>query len=186
MQAQVCWQPLCHHVENLLENEAAQGQQVQKVGKQLPDVPVWPQVQAPLYVMCAKSLQPCPTLCNPMDCSPPGSSVHEILLARILEWVAMPSSRGIFPTQGLNPCLLCLLHWQVGSLSLAPNGKSIRQPWSSLIQETYVIFSEKYPTADTEGGKAPPTSWLKENLFIFYSKYFWPNTCIFHIKQIWY
>ena len=38
--------------------------------------------------------QPCPTLCDPMDCSPPGSSVHGILQARILEWVAMPSSRG--------------------------------------------------------------------------------------------
>ena len=38
--------------------------------------------------------QSCPTLCNPMDCSPPGSSVHGILQARILEWVAMPSSRG--------------------------------------------------------------------------------------------
>ena len=35
-----------------------------------------------------------PTLCNPMDCSLPGSSVHEILQARILEWVAIPSFRG--------------------------------------------------------------------------------------------
>ena len=35
-----------------------------------------------------------PTLCDLMDCSPPGSSVHGILQARILEWVAMPSSRG--------------------------------------------------------------------------------------------
>ena len=38
--------------------------------------------------------QSCPTLCDPTDCSPPGSSVHGILQARILEWVAMPSSRG--------------------------------------------------------------------------------------------
>ena len=38
--------------------------------------------------------QLCLTLCNPMDCSPPGSSVHGILQARILEWVAMPFSRG--------------------------------------------------------------------------------------------
>ena len=38
--------------------------------------------------------QLCPTLCDPMDCSPPGSSVHGILQARRLEWVAMPSSRG--------------------------------------------------------------------------------------------
>ena len=45
-------------------------------------------------VLCAKSLQSCLTLCIPMDCSLPGSSVHGILQARILEWVAVPSSRG--------------------------------------------------------------------------------------------
>ena len=38
--------------------------------------------------------QPCPTLFDPIDCSPPGSSVHGILQARILEWVAIPFSRG--------------------------------------------------------------------------------------------
>ena len=37
--------------------------------------------------------QLCPTLCDPMDCSPPGSFVHGILQARMLEWVAMPFSR---------------------------------------------------------------------------------------------
>ena len=41
--------------------------------------------------VCAKPLQSCLTLCDHMDCSPPGSSVHEILQARVLEWVAMPS-----------------------------------------------------------------------------------------------
>ena len=44
--------------------------------------------------MCAQSLQSCLILCNPMDCSPPGSSVHGILQAGILEWVAVPYSRG--------------------------------------------------------------------------------------------
>ena len=44
--------------------------------------------------MCAKSLQSRLTLCDPTDCSPRISSVHGILQARILEWVAMPSSRG--------------------------------------------------------------------------------------------
>ena len=43
---------------------------------------------------------------TPMDCSLPDSSVHGILQARILEWVAIPFSRGIFPTQGSNPHLL--------------------------------------------------------------------------------
>ena len=44
--------------------------------------------------MYAKSLQSCLTLCNAMDCSLPGSFVPGTLQARILEWVAMPSSRG--------------------------------------------------------------------------------------------
>ena len=42
---------------------------------------------------CAKSLQSCPTLRDPMDLRPPGSSVHGLLQAKILEWVAMPSYR---------------------------------------------------------------------------------------------
>ena len=65
---------------------------------------------APPPHACAKSLQSCPTLCNPIDCGLPGSSVHGILQARILEQVAMPSLQGMFVTQGSNPCLLCLLH----------------------------------------------------------------------------
>ena len=44
----------------------------------------------------AKSLQSCPTPCDPMDCSLPGSSVHGILEARVQEWVAMPFSSGSF------------------------------------------------------------------------------------------
>ena len=43
---------------------------------------------------CCFVTQSCLTLCNPVDCSPPGSSVHGILQARRLQWVAMPSSRG--------------------------------------------------------------------------------------------
>ena len=46
------------------------------------------------WALHAQSLQSCPTLCDPMDCSPPGSSVHEILQARILEWVVISFSRG--------------------------------------------------------------------------------------------
>ena len=59
--------------------------------------------------------QSCPTLCDPTDCSPLDSSVHGIFQARILEWVAISYSRGIFPTQGSNPvsCVSCIdrLHW---------------------------------------------------------------------------
>ena len=52
-------------------------------------------------VLCLVA-QPCPTLCDPIDCSPPGSSVHGILQARILEWVATPISRGFFRPRDQN------------------------------------------------------------------------------------
>ena len=48
-------------------------------------------VLGPMYCLVTKL---CPTLCDPIDCSPPGSSVHTILQARILEWVAISFSRG--------------------------------------------------------------------------------------------
>ena len=65
-----------------------------------------------LYVRClaCSVTQSCLTLCDPTDCSPPGSSVHGILQARILEWIAISSSRGIFSTRGSNLSLLHLLH----------------------------------------------------------------------------
>ena len=52
--------------------------------------------------MNAPLLHSCLTLCDPMDCSLPGSSVHEILQARILEWVAVPSYRSL-PDPGIEP-----------------------------------------------------------------------------------
>ena len=54
--------------------------------------------------------------CSPTDCSPPGSSVHGISQARILECALRFLLQGIFPTQGSK---LCLLHWQVDSLLLS-------------------------------------------------------------------
>ena len=73
--------------------------------------------------VCAQS---CPTLCNPMDCSPPGSSVHGVLQARILEWVAISYSK--VSSQGSN---LYLLHWSADSLPLGHLGSS--WPWGSLV-----------------------------------------------------
>ena len=46
------------------------------------------------------------TLCDPIDYSPPGSSLHGTLQTRVLEWVAIPFSGGVFPTQGSNPGLM--------------------------------------------------------------------------------
>ena len=57
--------------------------------------------------VCAQSLQSCTTLCNPIDDSLPGSSDHGILQARILEWVAMPSSMGSSQPRD-RTCMSCL------------------------------------------------------------------------------
>ena len=61
-----------------------------------------------LLIPCAKSLQSCLTLCNPMNCSSPGSSVRGILQARNLDCHAL--LHRIFPTQGSNPGLLHCRH----------------------------------------------------------------------------
>ena len=66
--------------------------------------------------------QSCATLCNPMDCSPPDSSVHGIFQAIILELGAISYSRGFFPTQKLNLCCLQLLHWQADPVPLCHLG----------------------------------------------------------------
>ena len=82
--------------------------------------------------VCARVLNHlCLTLCCPMDCSALGSSVHGILQARILEWVAVPSFRGFpqdLPDLGIEPMSLTSnLHWQAGYLPLAPPGKPISE-----------------------------------------------------------
>ena len=53
----------------------------------------------------------CLTLCNPVDYSPSGSSVHGISQARIKKLVAICFSRAIFPTRGSNPCVSCIGRW---------------------------------------------------------------------------
>ena len=69
--------------------------------------------------MCAKLFQlSCLALCDPMDRSPPGSSVHGILQARILEWVGIPFSRGSSQPSD-RTCVSSLLHCQTGSLPLS-------------------------------------------------------------------
>ena len=73
--------------------------------------PILPFCRFHIYMccVCAKSLQSCPTLHNFMDYSPPGSSVHGILQARILEWAVISSSRES-SRHGSNPRLLRFGH----------------------------------------------------------------------------
>ena len=73
-----------------------------------------------------------------MDCSPPDFSVCGISQARLLEWVATSYSE-FFVTQRSNIYLLCLLHWQVDSLPLAPPGKSSKYMLPIIMSITYSV-----------------------------------------------
>ena len=76
--------------------------------------------------MCACMLvtQSCPTLCDLVDCSLPGSSVREILQARILEWLPFLSP-GDIPDPGIEPESPESPHWQADSLPLSHLGSPI-------------------------------------------------------------
>ena len=89
-----------------------------------------------LYVVCTKSLQSCPTLCDLMECSPPGCSVHRDSPDKNTGLGCHALFQGIFQTQGGNPHLLNFLHWQAGSLPLVLSGK----PYISLCIHIYVQF----------------------------------------------
>ena len=72
----------------------------------------------------AKSLQSCPTLCDPLDCSLPGSSVHGIFQARTLEWVAISFSNA--------------WKWKVKVKSLSPV-LLLATPWTAVYQASWVV-----------------------------------------------
>ena len=88
--------------------------------------PWWAEAQGPPSPVCAKLLLSCPTVCNPMNCRLPGSSVHGNSLGKNTRVGYHFLLQRIFPTQESNPHLLHLLHWQVGSLPLAPPSKHQR------------------------------------------------------------
>ena len=92
--------------------------------------------------MHAKLLPLCPTLCYPVSCSLPCSSVQGILQVRKMESVAKSSSRGIFLTQGSKLHLLCVLFRQEDSLPLVLSGKPIKDAYVciySISHETMLL-----------------------------------------------
>ena len=117
------------------------------------------------YSVCmhVQSLQSCLTLCDPMDCSPPGSSVHGILQARILEWVAIPFSRessplGIEPMSPVSPAL------QADSLLLSHQGSSFLS-FSSVQFSLSVVSNSLWPH-ESQHARPPcpsPTSGVHPN-----------------------
>ena len=131
----------------------------------------WPHCAAcgvfvPTPTMCTQSRQSCPTLCDSMDCSPPGSFVHGILQARTLEWVAISSSRrsswdqtcisyiaGRFfthwatwearfvPLPRVNPGPR---QWNCGVLSTEPPGNSLCSPSAAQVMSSFSVCTTSH------------------------------------------
>ena len=97
---------------------------------------------AVFYIDCCLVTKSCPTVWDPMDCSLPGSSIHGILQARILEWVATAFSRGQriipfsgdFPHPGVKPGFPM---WQTDSLPSEPPGKLLSFPVPHFLPSSY-------------------------------------------------
>ena len=105
------------------------------------------------WKICCLVAKSCLTLCNPMDCSPPGSSVHQIFQTRILAWVAVSFSRGSsWPRDQIHISCICkqiLYHWAIGEAQKLKKQnsycllniftyKSHLEPWR--VSEKHYIF----------------------------------------------
>ena len=112
--------------------------------------------------MHAKSLQSCLTLCSPMDGSPPGSSVHGILPGKNTGAGCHAPLQGTFLTQRSNLSLLYLLHWQAGSLPLAPPER--RAPFERSCLLTYspnsTYPSYTHTSASPQSALVPWSTWM--------------------------
>ena len=93
-----------------------------------------------LYLHACSVAHLCLTLCNSMDCSPSGFSVHGISQARILEWVSLPSS-GDLPTPGIKSTSLCI--WQVDALLLLFLGSPLFYLLVLLVNDRLLKISQK-------------------------------------------
>ena len=91
---------------------------------------------------------------NPMDCSPPGSSVHGNFPGKNIGVGFHFLLQRIFPTQGSNLGLLCLLHWQADSLPLQHPGRPENTGWPSIYKELEkdLNLSWRIPTARSQVG----------------------------------
>ena len=102
---------------------------------------------------CCWVPQSCPTLCDPMDCSPPRSSVHGDSPSKNTGVGCHFLIQGIFRTQELNPCLL---HWQVDFLLLSHVGSSLIKMGTGICVPAGVLMAGNPPSYQPDSDPGPP------------------------------
>ena len=102
------------------------------------------------FVVCCSLTQSCPSLCDPTDCSPTGSTVHGILQGRILEWVAMPFSRGSSETwvsciAGRFSIIRATREAQLSSVQSLSRARLFATLWTTACHASLSINSQSLP-----------------------------------------
>ena len=121
-------------------------------------------------IVHAQLLQSCPTLWDPMDCGSPGSSVHGILQARILEWVTMSSSRGSPQARDQTHVSCTSRSWIVYQLS---HLGSLRSLYALTISTLWVVISSPLMGNTSQ-------TFSQSQCYIFYSG--WVKSVLFENK----
>ena len=93
--------------------------------------------------VCVSVAQSCQTLCDPMDCSPPGSSVHGDSPSKNTGVGCHALSQGIFPAQGSKLPLSHLLHWQAGSLPTKPPGEPKKKAGCGKVKRKAAVLTQQ-------------------------------------------
>ena len=134
--------------------------------------------------MCAQSLQSCLTLCDPMDCIPPGSSAQGILLARILEWVVMPSSmRSSWPRdQTWISCIVggLFTHWVTSFKNRIASYKFNFRLQKGISHQVYIKDKDSQLLAalKSPGGLVKPGCWTPTAGFLILKVKCGPRICL--------
>ena len=134
--------------------------------------------------MCVNA-QLCMILCDPMDCSPPGSSVHGILQARTLEWVAMSSSKRSSLPRDQN-CICCigrqiLYHWTTWEATIHTHLKYFGMEFPKTTEK---IFTKMYPRLfSREKEYEIRCAALQVNALVSYTVWYLLSIYFFRLRQ---
>ena len=130
-----------------------------------------------IYTILSESevAQSCPTLCVPIDCSPPGSSVHGIFQAGVLEWVAISFSRGSSrPRDRSRVSCIPGRHFSLWASREAPNLVDRKIIWSQFVLENCLPWCQM--------GESSFQNW--SHLFLIFKCLFLNIKCSFPLEQI--
>ena len=143
---------------------------------------MWNYLHTLVFTAAAKSLQSCPTLCDPIDGSPPGSPVPGILQARTLEWVAVSFSNAWkwkVKVKSLSCVRLLATPWTTAYQAPPSTGFSRQEYWSGVPLPSPLVFTRSFQFGNL-------CLWVLDIVLNFFTDFFFsPLFSLFPISDIW-